>query len=1162
MALIRFPVALAIAGFMMVPLAEGNDPEPGKPAQPTIDFNRDVRPILSKNCFACHGPDEGNRKAKLRLDIRDEALKIRKKGKPAIAPGKLDQSLMVRKISRGEMPPEESGNKLTASQIESLKQWVQEGAPYAEHWAFVKPRRPSFPSVRDSRWPRNGIDYFVLARLEREGLQPSSEADRFTLLRRASLDLRGLPPSIEEIKAYGDDTSPDAYEKMVDKFLADPAYGERWARVWLDLARYADSAGFGSDPLRPNLWPYRDWVIDAFNRNLPYDQFTLEQLAGDLLSNATQEDRIATAFHRNTMTNTEGGTDPEEYRVAAVKDRIITTVQVWMGLTMGCAQCHSHKYDPISQKDFYSFFAIFNQTEDSNRGDEAPTMPTPTPEQAEQNRRIDAKLAALKRKLDQVTPELTAAQAQWEQELRSTAKWTVLEPSLLQSEKKTLLSKLTDGSIRASGANPPNDVYTITAPLNLPELTALRLEAIPDKELPNGGSGRASDGNFVLSRLTATIDSTETSKTQVRGEYVRVSLPGANQILSLAEVQVFSGSEDVARKGKASQSSVDFGGNPEKAIDGNTDGDYFGANSTTHTRIENDPWWEVRLSQAKAIDRVVLWNRTDGGLGTRLAGARVQVLDSAHKVVWEETVGDPPDPSRELSPGGNRSVSFAKALADFSQDNFPIAAAIQQKSQKDKGWAVAPKQNEPHTAYFLTDKPVALPAHASLTITLKHRYEQAGFNLGQFRLAVTSDPKMPKRAAVPPDILTVLDLPDAQRTPAQREQLARYYRSIAPLLQSVRDEIAKREKSRPKITNLPVMVELPVEKKRVTHLMNKGNFLDPGEVVEGRTPSAFPPLPSGAVQNRLGVAQWLISSENPLTTRVAVNRFWARLFGTGIVETEEDFGTQGELPSHPELLDWLAVEFRDTLKWDTKALLKMIVTSATYRQSSRVTPDILRRDPHNRLLTRGPRYRLEAEMIRDQALALSGLLSHKLGGPSVYPPQPDGLWQAAFNGERTWSTSQGEDRYRRGLYTFWRRTIPYPSMAAFDAPSREVCAIKRVRSNTPVQAFVTLNDPVYVEAAQALARRIVREGGSSAEERAQFALRLCQVRPPQPDQVKKLMDLYQSEWDHYRQAPQEAAKLATDPLGPLPNGMKVDELAAWTVIANVLLNLDAVLTKG
>jgi len=421
---------------------------------------------------------------------------------------------------------------------------------------------------------------------------------------------------------------------------------------------------------------------------------------------------------------------------------------------------------------------------------------------------------------------------------------------------------------------------------------------------------------------------------------------------------------------------------------------------------------------------------------------------------------------------------------------------------------------------------------------------------------------MPKRAAIPQEMLAILDRPDSERQPAERDKLARYFRSITPLLQGIRDDIARLEKSRPTIPNLTVMMELPLEKDRVTHLMRKGNFLDPGEVVSAATPAAFPPFPSGAKADRLSVAQWLVSAENPLTARVAGNRFWARLFGMGIVETEEDFGTQGELPSHPELLDWLAVEFRDNLHWDTKALLRLIVTSATYRQSSKVTPEMLARDPRDRLLSHAPRYRMEAEMIRDQALALSELLASRVGGPSVYPPQPDGLWQAAFNGERTWATSKGEDRHRRGLYTFWRRTIPYPSMAAFDAPSRETCAIKRVRSNTPVQAFVTLNDPVFVEAAQALARRILREGGGNPEERARFVLRLCLVRTPEPEQVAKLVELYLSERDHFLSSPAEALKLATDPLGPLPAGATADELAAWTVIANVVLNLDAVLTNG
>jgi hypothetical protein len=1167
---IRFRV-IEVTGILAVLLLAGSGgrADSSKTAPSPIDFNRDIRPILSKNCFVCHGADEGNRKAKLRLDICEEALKPRKGGKPAIAPGHPENSRVIKKIAAGEMPPEETGNKVTPQQLETIRKWIEQGAPYAEHWAFVKPKKSALPLVHDKSWPRNPIDYFILSRLESEGLKPSSEADRLLLLRRASLDLRGLPPTPADVEAFANDSSPDAYEKMVDRFLADPAYGERWARVWMDLARYADSAGYGSDPLRPNMWPYRDWVINAFNHNLPYDQFTIEQLAGDLLPQASgvsndpgsMEHKIATAFHRNTMTNTEGGTDPEEFRVAAVKDRTITTMQVWMGLTMGCAQCHSHKYDPISHKDFYSFFAVFNQTTDANRGDEAPTTPTPTREQLEKNQRIDARIAQLRKILDQSTPTLAAAQSQWERELRSSAKWIALQPTDMKAKSQAALAQLPDGSIRVSGMNPANDVYTISAPIEASAITAVRLEVLPDEALPQNGSGRASDGNFVLSKFQVSLSPTSSTKSTVDGRFIRITLPGLNRILSLAEVQVFSGNENVARQGQATQSSTDYQGTADKAIDGNTEGDFYKANSVTHTRVENDPWWEVRLNAPKSIDKIVLWNRTDGGLQGRLAGARVQILNESRQVLWEETIANPPESSRELIPGGGQSLTFSRAVADFSQDRFPIASAISLKEEAKKGWAVAPKQKEPHTAYFLIDQPVAISSKSALTITLNFGYHQPGFNLGRFRLAVTDDPKMPKRAAVPQEILAILDRPDDERQPADHEKLARYFRSVTPLLQSTRDEIARLEKARPAITNLPVLVELPIDKQRVTHLFRKGNFLDPGEVVTATTPSAFS-SPSATKMDRLSVAKWLVSKENPLTSRVAVNRFWACLFGQGIVETEEDFGTQGDLPSHPELLDWLAVEYRDALQWDTKALLKLIVTSATYRQSSRVTPELLGRDPRNRLLSRAPRYRMEAEMIRDQALALSGLLAPKVGGPSVYPPQPDGLWQAAFNGERTWATSKGEDRYRRGLYTFWRRTIPYPSMAAFDAPSRETCAIKRVRSNTPVQAFVTLNDPVYVEAAQALARRIVRDGGSTPEDRVRFVLRVCLVRAPDSDQVAKLLDLYESERDHYRSSPAEALKLATDPLGPLPAGLTADELAAWTVVANIVLNLDGVLTKG
>ncbi len=772
---------------------------------PPVDFNRDIRPILSKNCYACHGPDPAHRAAGLRFDQRDAAVKILKSGGAAISPGKPEESLLIRRVTAGDeterMPPKEAGSRLTEAQIALLTKWIREGAPFSPHWAFVKPQRPPTPAVRDTNWPINAIDNFVLAHLERRQLKPSGEADRYALIRRLSLDLRGLPPTPDEADAFVNDSAGDAYEKLVDRFLADPAFGERWARPWLDLARYADSAGYGSDPLRPHVWRYREWVIGAFNRNLPFDQFTIEQLAGDLLPDPTLDQRIATAFHRNTMTNTEGGTDDEEFRTAAIKDRVDSTMQTWMGLTMGCAKCHTHKYDPITQNDYYRFYAVFNQTADNDQPDERPTIAAPTPVMAEQVRVLDGEIAALRQKLETPAPTLVAT---------------------------------------------------------------------------------------------------------------------------------------------------------------------------------------------------------------------------------------------------------------------------------------------------LVSHPSILP---------------------------------------PPEALLILR------------------------------DVKRLQKKRPVIPTIPVMQELPDDKKRETRLMRKGSFLDLGDAVTAGAPAGLHPLSNGTTPDRMGIAKWLTDAENPLTARVAVNRIWAQLWGTGLVETEEDFGTQGELPSHPELLDWLATEYV-RLGWDTKAMLRVMVTSSTYRQASRTTAEIQARDPRNRWFMRGPRVRLEAEMVRDQALALSGLLSNRIGGPSVHPPQPPGLWQAAFNGERTWSTSTGPDRYRRGLYVFWRRTIPYPSMATFDAPSRETCSVRRIRSNTPLQAFVTLNDPCFVEAAQALARRLVREGGESAEHRARYGLRLCLGRPPEREQVRQIEMLYESERAHYRVHVDQARTLTGLPSSASSDEEAVVELAAWTVVANILLNLDGVLTKG
>ncbi|MCH8830645.1 MAG: DUF1553 domain-containing protein, partial [Planctomycetes bacterium] len=675
-------------------------------------------------------------------------------------------------------------------------------------------------------------------------------------------------------------------------------------------------------------------------------------------------------------------------------------------LTIRRSTCHSHKYDPISQKEYYRFYAYFNQTADNDQPNESPVIPAPRRQDLLAVKRIEGRIAALRKHLAKSTPQLAAEQSAWETKFR------------------------------------------------------------------------------------------QTKEKQLTARFVRIEIPGRGKLLSLAEVQVFSQGKNVARTGQAKQSSTDYNGPARLAVDGNTNGDFAKAKSTTHTRTQNDPWWEVDLGKELPLERVVVWNRTDNRLQRRLSNYRVLLFDAKHRSLWQRDVKSFPNPSSVFTPGGVRST-------------------------------------------------------------------------------------------VPADLLAIIDTPHAKRSKSQRDRLTKFFRTIAPSLKTMRTEIARLEKSRPKFPTVPVMQELPVGKRRKSYLMIKGNFLTKGEAVQPGVPAAFHPLRKNAPANRLAVADWLIDRDNPLTARVAVNRFWSRIFGIGLVETEEDFGTQGELPTHPELLDWMAMEFmgkgrasgvspliiqteiqrqknqradihRAPLSWDMKRFLRLIVTSAAYRQSSRVTIEKLQRDPRNRLLSRAPRIRLEAEMIRDQALALSGLLSRKMMGKSVYPPQPPGLWRAAFNGQRKWPTSQGEDRYRRGLYTFWRRTVPYPSMTTFDAPSRELCTVRRFRTNTPLQALVTLNDPVYIEAAQALARRILREGGETTDARIRFALSLCLVRPPSSAQVRALTGLFNSERDHYRKHADAARKLTAKPQA----GPKLASLAAWTVVANVLLNLDAVLTRN
>ena len=1128
-----------------------------------VDFNRDVKPILSNICFKCHGPDAAERKGGadgLRLDTPEGAT-ADLGGYAAIVPGEPEKSALVARITSSDpdevMPPKGSGKKLSPHEIENLTQWVREGAKYAGHWSYVKPVRPELPSVTQGDWPRNAIDYFLLARLEREGLKPSPEADPYALIRRLSLDLTGLPPGVEAVDAFVGDADPQAYEKLVDRLLDQPYYGEHWARMWLDLARYADSAGYADDPPR-TIWLFRDYVIRALNDNKPFDQFTVEQIAGDLLPSPTEEQLIATAFHRNTLTNNEGGTNDEEFRNVAVVDRVNTTMAVWMGTTIACAQCHNHKYDPISQEDFFRFFAFFNNTDDADRRDESPLLSIYSDDQRRERATWRQELAGLEQTLRATTPELTAAQTRWEQSFPLEMKRQTLKPAAVKSQAGAETKIAEDGAVFVA-AGAANDTYTVEVVPEAGTVRAFQLDVLPDDALPGKGPGHAG-GNFVISRIAATVE--PPAGQAMQGRYVRIELPGKEKILSLAEVQAFHGDDNLAVRGQASQSSVAFDGAAKLAIDGNTDGRYAEAKSTTHTNVSADPWWEVDLKSEKTLDRIVVWNRTDNALEGRLAGFRLVVLNDRREPVWTRDAVEAPMPKVELPLSGPRPIEFAAAVADYSQANFDAADVLNNKDPKQKGWAVGGQTGQPHSLTLIARSPIEIKAGSKLAFTIEQAFQSANHTLGRFRLSVTDDARAAELASTPRAVVEALRMAGDQRTAEQKQLIAQHYLSIAPELKPARDRVAALNKQLADMQpqTVPIVRDLPDGQRRKTRIQHRGNFLDVGKEVNEGTPAVFPPLPAGAPLNRLTLAHWLIDDNNPLTARVIANRYWEQLFGIGIVASSEEFGSQGDLPFHPELLDWLATELV-RLKWDLKAFVKLLVTSAAYRQSSRVTPELEALDPDNRLLARGPRFRLSAEMVRDQALSLAGLLSPKMYGPPVKPPQPSTGLSAAFGSGIDWQTSAGEDRYRRGLYTTWRRSNPYPSMATFDAPNREVCIVRRGRTNTPLQALVTLNDPVYVEASQALARRMVSAGGPAAADRARYGFRLCVARPPHDDELSPLVRLYEKTLNRFVQSPGEAQKLATDPLGPAPAGMNLAELAAWTVVANVLLNMDETLMK-
>lgn len=1127
-----------------------------------VDFTRDIRPILSNNCFYCHGPDEKERKGGdkgLRFDTADGIAADLGDGKKVVVPGQPDKSVLMQRVLSTDpdelMPPPSSGKKLTAHELELLSTWIKQGGKYAAHWSYVKPVRPALPTVKDATWPRNEVDHFPLARLEREGLRPSVEADKYALVRRVSIDLTGLPPTIEEVDAFVNDPDPKAYEKLVDRLLAKPAYGEHWAQMWLDLARYADSAGYADDPPR-TIWLFRDYVIKSLNSNKPFDQFTIEQIAGDLLPNPTEDQLIATAFNRNTLTNNEGGTNDEEFRNVAIVDRVNTTMAVWMGTTINCCQCHTHKYDPISHEEFYKLFAFFNNTDDADRRDESPLLSIYTESQKQQQAQWQAELARLEPVLKAVTPELKAAQAAWESAFPLKLIWQGLKPVSAKSQAGAEV-KLDDSGAVHVAAGAKNDTYTVDVPLTDATMRALRLEALTDDALPGKGPGHAS-GNFVVTKVAAVV--TPPAGSSLKGRFVRVELPGKNKILSLAEVQVFQGTENIAPKGEAKQISVDYDGPAKLAIDGNTNGHFYDAKSTTHTAAGDNPWWEVDLKTEQPIDRIMLWNRTDGA-GERLANFKLIVLNDKHEPVWQKDVASHPNPSAEFSVNGQRAVDFQVALADYSQPMFEAANVLNNKDPKTKGWAIGNSTGHAHALTLITKSAVEIPPGSTLQVTIEQQSNHANHTLGHFRLSITGEPRVEEWAKTPAAVIDALQAEAAARTPQQSDVITQHYLNIAPMLDPTRKQIATLQKQLAdlKPETVPIMKELTAN-RRVSKIQLRGNFQDLGaEVTEG-TPAVFPPLPADAPRNRLALARWLIDENNPLTARVIANRYWEQIFGIGIVATSEEFGTQGDQPVHPELLDWLATELI-RLKWDTKALLKTLVMSAAYRQSSKVTPELQHRDPDNRLLARGPRFRLSAEVLRDQAMQVSGLLSPKMYGPPVKPPQPSIGLSAAFGSGIDWQTSAGDDKYRRGIYTTWRRSNPYPSMATFDAPNREVCTVRRGRTNTPLQALVTLNDPVYIEAAQALARRVVANGGETTSDRARYAFRLTLSRPPHDAELSRLVSLYEQSLAKFSQNAEDAKKMATDPLGAPPAGTNVAELAAWTVVGNVLLNLDETLMK-
>ena len=1012
---------------------------------PTIQFNRDIRPILSDNCFHCHGFDSNHRKADLRLDTFEGATAPRK-GRPAVVPGQPDASELWRRITATDpaerMPPPDSGHVLTAHQVELLRRWIAEGAPYQKHWAFEPPRRPPLPQVRQQDWARTPVDLFILARLEAAGLRPSPEAPRETLIRRVTLDLTGLPPTPAEVDAFLADTRPDAYERLVDRLLQSPRYGEHMAHYWLDAARYGDTHGLHLDNER-SMWAYRDWVVAAFNRNLPFDRFTIEQIAGDLLPQPTRDQLIASGFNRCNVTTSEGGAIDEEFRVRYAVDRVETVGTVWMGLTLGCAACHDHKIDPITQKEFYQLFAIFNNIAENAMDGNAllppPWLPLCTPEQ-------EAKLAALDRQ---------------------------------HTELSTALERAVQRLRYEDPADLPNRPSPITREI-----------VWVDDDFPSGAQPQINPGTPPTRWVTA------------------------------GEGPVHSGKRSLERKGHGVHQAF-FPTCAQPLV--------LGLDDTLYAHVYLDP--------EAPPTAIMLQFHVDGQWSKRAnwgdpnaipygrTGTPEKLLMGELPAAGQWVRLEVPARQLQLSPGTRIT---GMAFTQFGGRAWWDLAGL--KTLQD------PAQDP--------------------TLSLRAWWEQERARKDASRL-----PSPLRKSLEKP----LQELSEAERASVTRHYLQEIYAG-EPSLVELRNRIAQVQQDKSELEKqIPgTLISRELDTPRPAFVLIRGQYDKPGEPVGPGVPAILPPLPPAEKTNRLLFAQWLVSPEHPLTARVTVNRFWQQLFGIGLVRTSEDFGLRGEWPSHPELLDWLALEFIES-GWDVKRLLRLLVTSATYRQSTQITPELLEKDPENRLLARGPRHRLDAEVVRDSVLFVSGLLNLEMGGRGVRPYQPPGIWEAV--GYTTSNTARyeqdhGPALYRRSLYTFWKRTAPPPFMVLFDAPSREQCAVRRERTSTPLQALALMNDVQVVEAARHLAVRMWREGGTEDRARLAYGFRLVTARQPTSLEAEVLWENLQMQRLRYRTDPAAARALMTVGESPVPEDVPVTEMAAYTLVANLLLNLDEFLTKN